>query len=299
MNIVARILLLLMLSCALVIPGAGAAEQLAAETGSDAAADPGGNDDWDWSAVTEMDDAPVIAPSAGSRKRTVEDYVAPAEIENAFPDYDAVPREAYAVFKDKEVAPFEVIPSQRDRGMHPCSSCHQWVKSNLEVRNLSKPHDSFKLEHGLHGKGKFWCFTCHDLEGAGGLRTLEGEKLDFNDAYILCSQCHSKQARDWVYGAHGKRVSGWQGKRQVLNCTACHYQHRPAFKPREPKPGPGIRMGLDRPSHWVAQDLRSPPDHGNHAGWKEAQIGPPKKDVDQEGDRQQLGSQEQGDDEKS
>lgn len=269
MSNVAYRLVLCLLAFTLGIQGAGAAESSAEDSGTDSAVDLGGSDDWDWSAVTEMDDAPVIAPSAGAGKRALEDYVPPAEVENAFPDFDSPPREAYAIFKG--VPPFEVIPSMRDPGMHPCSNCHQWVKSNLEVRNLKRPHDSFKLEHGLHGKGKFWCFTCHDLEGAGGLKTLEGEKLDFNDAYVLCSQCHSRQARDWVYGAHGKRVSGWQGKRQVLNCTACHYQHRPAFKPRQPKPGPNIRMGLERPAHWVARGQRPFPDHGNHESWKEVQ----------------------------
>ena len=116
--------------------------------------------------------------------------------------------------------------------------------------------------------GSARCATRHDLEGSGGLRTLEGERLDFGDAYILRSQCHSRQARDWAYGAHGKRVNGWQGKRRILNCTACHYQHRPRLKPRVPEPGPRIRMGLDRPVHWVPLDQRPGPDHGMYPSWK-------------------------------
>ena len=47
---------------------------------------------------------------------------------------------------------------------------------------------------------------------------------------MLCSQCHVKQARDWAFGAHGKRVGSWQGERQVYNCTVCHYQHHPAIE---------------------------------------------------------------------
>ena len=174
--------------------------------------------------------------------------------ENARPDPDATPRPAYAVFKD--VSPFEVIPSQRDADMHPCSNCHQWMLSDPTPRALKTPHDNFELQHGLHGKGKFWCFTCHHLHDKGGLKTLEGEKLDFSEAYVLCSQCHPDQARDWVFGAHGKRQGNWQGTRQVFNCTACHYQHRPAIKARAPKSGPDMRMGLERPSHWVAKDKR-------------------------------------------
>jgi len=266
MHTVVKTLVLMALSCTLCFPGIGAAAQSDGDAGPVPADDLGGSDDWDWSAVTGMDDAPVIAPSAGAETRALDEYVAPADVENAYPDFDAAPRQAYALFDD--VPPFEVIPSQRDPGMHPCANCHQWVKGDPEPRQLKRPHDSFRLEHGLHGKGRFWCFTCHDLEGKGGLKTLEGEKLIFNDAYVLCSQCHSKQARDWVYGAHGKRVTGWRGKRQVLNCTACHYQHRPAIKPRAPKPGPRVRMGLKRPSHWMARDRLPPPDHGNHESWK-------------------------------
>lgn len=297
MSKVAYRLVLPLLACTLGFQGAGAVEPSADDTGTEAAVDLGGSDDWDWDAVTEMDDGPVIAPSAGAGKSALDDYVPPAEVENAFPDFDAPPREAYALFEG--VPPFEVIPSRRDPGMHPCSNCHQWVKSNFEARSLKRPHDRFQLEHGLHGKGRFWCFTCHDLEGAGGLRTLEGEKLDFGDAYVLCSQCHAKQARDWAYGAHGKRVSGWQGKRQVLDCTACHYQHRPAFKPRSPKPGPRVRMGLERPSHWVARDLRPAPDHGNHASWKEAQSEPQPAGSADTGLQGRVMSEGPGDEEES
>jgi len=224
--------------------------------------------DWDWGGFTGLDDAPVTGRDAPSKMPPGLPDV-PRVGETALPDYDAPVRKAYAVFRD--IQPFDVIPSQRDPGMHPCSSCHQWVKSDPRPRNLKRPHDNFTLEHGLHGKGKFWCFTCHDLDGQGGLRTLEGEKLDFADAYILCSQCHSNQARDWVYGAHGKRVGGWQGERQILNCTACHYQHRPAFKPRAPEPGPVVRIGLERPAHWVAKDGERARVHGYQGVWEQVE----------------------------
>jgi rubredoxin len=140
--------------------------------------------------------------------------------------------------------------------MHPCSNCHTWTKSDLTPRKLKKPHDNFELKHGLHGKGKFWCFTCHTLDGRGGLRTLEGQKLDFNEAYVLCSQCHVQETRDWVFGAHGKRVANWQGERQVYNCTVCHYQHDPAIGPRAALAGPVVRQGLERPDHWTTMTSR-------------------------------------------
>lgn len=203
------------------------------------------NSDWDWSGITADDTTPA---EIVSKPVDPASHTSHRDVTTASPDYDATPRPAIAIFSD---APnFKVIPGQKNPDMHPCSNCHQWTRGNTTPRVLKRPHDDFELKHGLHGKGKFWCMTCHHLEGTGGLVTLEGEKIEFDDAYLVCSQCHVNQARDWVYGAHGKRIGNWQGTRQVLNCTACHYQHRPALDPRSPLAGPVIRMGLERPSHW-------------------------------------------------
>jgi hypothetical protein len=216
----------------------------------------GSSDDWDWGAFEAIDDAPVtsnpgrseVGPGAAAQPPS------PRPAATNVPDYDAPPRPAYAVFPG--IAPFEVIPSRRDAEMHPCANCHQWVTSNPAPRRLQAPHDNIELDHGLHGHGEFWCFTCHDMANGGGLKTLEGRAVEFADAYVVCSQCHARQAHDWAHGAHGKRVGNWQGKRQVLNCTACHYQHRPALSRRAPMPGPAMRVGLPRPGHWVAAEER-------------------------------------------
>lgn len=245
------------------LPGQAAAEAdptvaqgdaVAVESSSSGGTAEAASDDtgWDWDAFVPMDDAPTVRQrhvitrdAAGAEETRKEPRVG----ETAEPDLDGDIRSAYALFPGIPV--FSVIPSVRDRDMHPCSNCHTWAKSDPTPRSLKEPHDNFTLTHGLHGKGKFWCFTCHTLEGEGGLRTLEGQALDFNEAYVLCSQCHVKEARDWVFGVHGKRVGTWRGERQVYNCTVCHYQHRPAIKPRAPMSGPRVRQGLDRPSHWV------------------------------------------------
>ncbi len=220
--------------------------------------------DWDWSGYTAEDSTPAEvtakpsnpAPATSTRDATL-----------AAPDYEATPRAALAIFAD---APeFEVIPSQKTPELHPCTNCHQWTLGDTRPRKLETPHDNFELKHGLHGKGKFWCMTCHNEDISRGLVTLEGDKVDYEDAYVVCSQCHALQARDWVYGAHGKRVGNWQGKRQVLNCTACHYQHQPAIRVRSPMGGPVVRMGLQRPHHWKPmQESRK------HFG--KAAIGPPR-----------------------
>ena len=200
--------------------------------------------DWDWSSAgDEVAQPEPAAPAEAAKPKK------PRDSGIAAPDESAEPRPVIELFAG--LPPFLVVPSVKDREMHPCGNCHRWAKSDPTPRKLKAPHDNFVLRHGLHGKGQLWCFACHHLEGDGGLRTLEGEKVDFDDSYLVCSQCHSRQARDWAYGAHGKRIGGWQGERRVLNCTACHYQHRPAWEPRDALPGPEIRQGLERPTHWV------------------------------------------------
>ena len=206
----------------------------------------GFGDDWDWGAIEAIDDTPVSAKDVvvrqldASRRLSIEEVTAP--------DLQADPHQAYALFADMPT--LQVTPSVRDSELYPCSSCHQNVDANPAVRQLDEPHDGLRIDHGLHGKGQFWCFTCHDQQAVGRLRTLEGELVAFEDAYILCSQCHVRQARDWSYGAHGKRQVSWRGPRQVYTCTACHYQHAPAIPKRDALPGPRVRMGLERPAHW-------------------------------------------------
>jgi len=254
------------------------------------------SDDWDWGGYSELDDVPVVKGTTGKTAETGAEPVPPVPAENAVPDFSASPQPAHTLFAG--MPSFEVIPSQRHPSMHPCANCHQWVKGNPEPRNLKQPHNDFQLEHGLHGRGKFWCFTCHDLSGKGGLRTLEGEPLDFDEAYLLCSQCHAEQARDWVYGAHGKRVANWQGVRQVYSCTACHYQHSPGFKPREPLDGPAMRVGLDRPGHWVARHKREKPVEHHRPQWE---VVDDARGSEENGAavEQQISGQEQGNGEES
>jgi hypothetical protein len=206
--------------------------------------------DLDWPEDMQIDDK--AADETTSRRATQAKKLAelakkPRVGSTAEPDFAGNILEGYQLFDN--MRPFIVIPSQKDPDMHPCLDCHDWAESDLTPRRLKEPHDNFRLQHGLHGKGEFWCLTCHHLEGDGGLKTFEGVKLSFDEAYILCSQCHAQEAKDWSFGAHGKRVDNWQGERRILNCTACHYQHQPRYVPRKPMPGPSLRMGLNRPGH--------------------------------------------------
>ncbi len=205
--------------------------------------------DWDWSGFEAMDDTPISSKQVIRRDLSEVLGERLTSAESSQPDLDRKPRTVHSLFSG--MPSFEVIPSKQDSQIYPCKSCHEWIKGDSVHRPLKKPHDNFTLEHSLHGKGKFWCFTCHDEKDRDQLKTLEGEYVDFEDAYIVCSQCHVPEARDWAFGAHGKRLGNWKGKRQVYNCTACHYQHSPAFKTRQAMAGPEMRIGLQRPDHWV------------------------------------------------
>jgi hypothetical protein len=248
--------LLLMLANAIMLPAAlaedatpddaaSSAENTAVEQPAESAMQ---EEDWDWD-WEEPTTGPAYKSSVTSTVEQAADTAqAPERVgETAEPDFSVSPKSGHVLFAD---APdFGVIPSKKDTSMHPCANCHTWAVSNPTPRTLKVPHENFLLQHGLHGKGQFWCFTCHHLEDDGGLKTLEGEKLGFDEAYILCAQCHPAVAKDWSFGAHGKRVENWKGSRRVLNCTACHYQHSPAIKPREAVPPPPIRRGLVRNDH--------------------------------------------------
>jgi len=193
--------------------------------------------DWDWSSagdeVAEPEPASPAEPVRSPKPR-------------AAPDPAAEPRPAIALFPGPP--PFLVVPGVKDEAMYPCGNCHLWAESDPTPRVLKEPHDNLVFRHGLHGKGRLWCFTCHQT-GDDGLRTLEGEPVGSDNAYLICAQCHANQARDWAFGAHGKRVGGWRSERRVLDCTACHSPHRPAWETRDARPGPVIRRGLERPAH--------------------------------------------------
>lgn len=114
-----------------------------------------------------------------------------------------------------------------------CSQCH----NNKEVkiaRAAEMAHGHIVLMHG-QGKEPLQCFTCHNKDERDFLVSKEGIKVDMDHSYQMCGQCHFRQKRDWVGGAHGKRVSYWAGKRVVKSCASCHDPHSPRFEKRWPK----------------------------------------------------------------
>ena len=113
-----------------------------------------------------------------------------------------------------------------------CSSCH-----NNETVNIDKAaditHADIKMVHGEKDKA-LACNTCHNEKDRDYLTTGKGEAIDMDHVYNMCGQCHFRQKKDWIGGAHGRRVSYWAGERVVKNCTSCHNPHSPRFEKRMP-----------------------------------------------------------------
>jgi len=169
-----------------------------------------------------------------------------------------------------DAPPFQVLQRTDVLEMYPCADCHEGEPVNHKERQLKDEHEAIVLEHG---SGRFWCLTCHGSPNKSTLTSLKGAPIDFNQAYILCGQCHFQRQKDWYFGGHGKRVGAiaegvaripeevpvaaadlkveerdeigtWEGERALLSCPACHDPHSPSIKPFKPAPPPQVRKGL-------------------------------------------------------
>lgn len=130
---------------------------------------------------------------------------------------------------------FRVLARKQAIERYRCSSCHV-VNGGKEVRGknaLALTHGNVVVNHGQEGNA-LACIDCHHPEDREALEDKKGRKIDFDHSYQLCGQCHFRQKRDWLGGAHGKRVTNWAGDRVVYNCTTCHNPHSPRFEKRFP-----------------------------------------------------------------
>lgn len=134
-----------------------------------------------------------------------------------------------------------VVSRKSELFFYPCDQCHAAMEPNPAIRQLNVMHAA-EIDHGM---GRIWCLSCHDLEERNMLRTLLGNKVDFDETHLVCGGCHANRHRDWSFGVHGKRVENWQGERTVYGCTHCHDPHSPAIAPRAPSPAPNPRAGLE------------------------------------------------------
>ena len=134
--------------------------------------------------------------------------------------------------EDYQGGSFRVLARKQEIERFKCSSCH----TDKEVRGknaLALTHGNVVVQHGREGNA-LSCIDCHHPEDRDMLEDKKGRKIDFDHSYQLCGQCHFRQKRDWLGGAHGKRVENWAGDRVVYNCTTCHDPHSPKFAKRFP-----------------------------------------------------------------
>jgi len=149
-----------------------------------------------------------------------------------------------------EAPPALVIASRlavlEENELFPCSDCHDpdMLESDPAPRVLTEEHGDLKL---VHGGERFWCLTCHHSDDRDKLTNLKGAPLSFDESPLLCGQCHYQQQREFVHGAHGKRLENWRGERKVIACTGCHNPHAPAIAPRRPWRPERVREGLATP----------------------------------------------------
>jgi hypothetical protein len=152
------------------------------------------------------------------------------------------------------------VPERTDQfEFQPCSACHEYMETNPNPRLLEEaPH----YAEVLHGNAHMWCSTCHSLQPGqrDKLKLPSGNLVNMDQGYLVCAQCHNLEYRDWIYGAHGKRIDTWRGDRIILSCMECHNPHLGSgIQPRQPVAPPSVRKGLHKQKrHRYRQHCRHP-----------------------------------------
>ncbi len=136
---------------------------------------------------------------------------------------------------EKGTNTFYVPTRTTELELFPCLNCH-----DRSIEKLSKERrDQYKVSHWnieiKHAsKETMNCFTCHNSDNLNQLHSITKQDISFDKSYNLCGQCHSTQKKEWLGGAHGKRIGGWAPPRTSRTCVNCHNPHSPAFESRWP-----------------------------------------------------------------
>lgn len=127
-----------------------------------------------------------------------------------------------------------LIPERKSQiKSYACTECH--TKDLDQMQNLKdskKAHWDISINHA--DDKTMNCKTCHNANNIDDLKSITGASIDFNNSYLLCSQCHSKQFDDWKGGAHGKQIQSWAPPRASMTCVNCHNPHDPHFESKWP-----------------------------------------------------------------
>lgn len=108
-----------------------------------------------------------------------------------------------------------------------CARCHKPGQEPYRDESLVPGKDAH-WNVALHHAGEMECFSCHKKEDPTRLVSVIDQEATLETAYLHCGSCHKDEFESWLGGAHGKRVTGWNGVRIIKNCTGCHNPHAPA-----------------------------------------------------------------------
>ena len=175
----------------------------------------------------------LVYAGSESVTETYKKAVAPFDDETLVGSVQPLPADAVPVKSRYQGGSFWTRSRKDKIQRFKCSQCHNNKK--VKIPQAAKmAHGDINMIHG--GKKKpLDCFTCHKKDERDFLVVEKETKVDMDHSYQLCGQCHFRQKKDWVGGAHGKRLSHWAGKRVITNCTACHDPHAPRFEKRWPR----------------------------------------------------------------
>ena len=168
----------------------------------------------------------------GGVMQTIKNATAKLDPETQIPVVVPLPKDIVKVHETYQGGRFYTEARKHRIGRFKCSACH----NNKEVMALNAArisHADIVLNHGVKD-GPAACNTCHNAADRDHLTTASNRTIDMDHAYDMCGQCHFRQKKDWIGGAHGRRVSHWAGQRVIKNCTSCHNPHSPRFKKRMP-----------------------------------------------------------------
>ena len=174
-----------------------------------------------------------VYPDQGGVVQTYKNATAPFDDEKSVDSILLIPDNTVPV-ETKYQGGFFWTETRKDKiERFKCSECHN--NKDVQIARAAEiAHGDIILDHGGQDK-PLSCYTCHKKDDRNFLVTEEGSKIDMDHSYQMCGQCHFRQKKDWVGGAHGKRVSYWAGTRVVKTCTSCHDPHSPLFEKRWPK----------------------------------------------------------------
>jgi hypothetical protein len=186
-----------------------------------------------WVAILLILSGSILYSDQGGVVQIYKNATAPFDDEKKVDSVQPIPVKMVRVQQRYDGGIFWTETRKDKMGRFKCSQCHN--NKFVKVSNAAEiAHGDIVLVHGSKEK-PLSCYTCHNRTERDLLITEQGIDVDMDHSYQMCGHCHFRQKKDWVGGAHGKRISNWAGQRVVKNCTSCHDPHSPRFEKRWPK----------------------------------------------------------------